>query len=68
MKQKNIKSAIAIHCYCWEMNHIFDFNPTKIISKATSMVELNFIEAFNIYKIHKIIVNCDVAIHHCQKK
>lgn len=65
-KTKNIKSAIAIHWYCWEMNHIFDFNSTKIISKATSMLELNFLEAFNIYKIHKIIVNFDFAIHHCQ--
>lgn len=41
------------------MNHIFEFNSAKIISKHTYILEINFLEAFYSYKNHKNIFSFD---------
>lgn len=53
---------ICIGKQCREMNHIPNFNLAKIISKPTSILALNFLDAFYIYKNQKNNVNCDFAI------
>lgn len=49
--------------YCWEMNHSFYFNSTKIISVPTSVHELKFHETFHIYTNPHNIVNCEFVIY-----
>lgn len=43
------------------MNHSFNFNSAKIISKYTFTHEFNFFEAFYIYKKTNNCVNCEFA-------
>lgn len=56
---KKLKN-VAINC--WETNHTFDFNVTKIIFILHSIYELSN----KIYKTHKNIDNSDFAIPHFQ--
>lgn len=47
-KEETNKSSIAEHS-C-EMHQLYDFNSYKIISKPTSINEMDILEAFHIYE------------------
>jgi hypothetical protein len=60
--QELTKSAIAQHC--WQYDHLFQFDNTKLLQKMRSPLELDFYEAFHIFSNLPNLVNDSKSIPH----